>query len=150
MADIRQIIKQGDPVLRAKSVEVRRFNETLHNLLDDMAVTMMDADGVGLAAPQVGINKRIIVVRSETDQVLEFVNPVIKDAKGNHEDLEGCLSVPGIQGKVPRATKLTVEAQDRNGVPFTFKAEDFTARILQHEIDHLEGRLFIDIMTEEV
>ncbi|MEG1501470.1 MAG: peptide deformylase [Clostridiales bacterium] len=151
MANVRKIIIQGDSILREKSAEVRRFNESLHQLLDDMAITMEAANGVGLAAPQVGISKKAIVVRDEANNcTLEFVNPVLLSAKGMVEDIEGCLSVPDIQGMVPRSKKLTIAYQDRNGQAGEMKADGFLARIIQHEMDHLQGRLFIDIMTEEI
>ncbi len=150
MADVRQIIKEGDPILRQKSVEVRRFNERLHVLLDDMALTMAEAEGVGLAAPQVGISKRVIVVCDGDGETLEFINPVLLSAKGMVEEAEGCLSVPGVQGMVPRAEKIKIKAQDRDGQTFEQKAEGYLARVIQHEMDHLDGRLFIDIMTEEI
>lgn len=150
MADVRQIIKEGDPILRQKSVEVRRFNERLHVLLEDMALTMAEAEGVGLAAPQVGISKRVIVVCDGDGETLEFINPVLLSAKGMVEEAEGCLSVPGVQGMVPRAEKIKIKAQDRDGQTFEQKAEGYLARVIQHEMDHLDGRLFIDIMTEEI
>ena len=150
MADVRQIIKEGDPILRQKSMEVRRFNERLHVLLDDMALTMAVAEGVGLAAPQVGISKRVIVVCDGDGETMEFINPVLLSAKGMVEEAEGCLSVPGVQGMVPRAEKIKINAQDRNGQSFELKAEGYLARVIQHEMDHLDGRLFIDIMTEEI
>ncbi len=150
MADVRQIIKEGDPILRQKSMEVRRFNERLHVLLDDMALTMAVAEGVGLAAPQVGISKRVIVVCDGDGETMEFINPVLLSAKGMVEEAEGCLSVPGVQGMVPRAEKIKIKAQDRNGQSFELKAEGYLARVIQHEMDHLDGRLFIDIMTEEI
>ena len=150
MADVRQIIKEGDPILRHKSVEVRRFNERLHVLLEDMALTMAEAEGVGLAAPQVGISKRVIVVCDGDGETLEFINPVLLSAKGMVEEAEGCLSVPGVQGMVPRAEKIKIKAQDRDGQTFEQKAEGYLARVIQHEMDHLDGRLFIDIMTEEI
>ena len=115
-----------------------------------MALTMAEAEGVGLAAPQVGISKRVIVVCDGDGETLEFINPVLLSAKGMVEEAEGCLSVPGVQGMVPRAEKIKIKAQDRDGQTFEQKAEGYLARVIQHEMDHLDGRLFIDIMTEEI
>ena len=149
MAVLREIILTGDPILRQKAATVRRFGDNLAALLDDMALTMYAVKGVGLAAPQVGISKRIIVV-DDGDGLIEMVNPEIISSHGMEEDYESCLSIPGREGKVPRSASIKISAQDREGKPFTLKAKDLLARILQHEIDHLNGRLFIDIMTEEV
>lgn len=146
-----QIVCIGDPILREKAVEVRRFNENLHQLLDDMAETLYAADGVGLAAPQIGISKQVVVVDiGDEHGLIELINPKITAAEGVEEDIEGCLSVPGKSGVVKRAKKVTVEAQDRNGKPFTIKGEDLLARAFQHEIDHLKGILYVDIMEREV
>lgn len=151
MAAIRVIVKEGDSILRQKAATVRRFDERLGLLLDDMALTMKEEEGVGLAAPQIGISKCIIVVSEDGKKVYEFINPqIIEHSKEKVSDTEGCLSVPGVRGLVPRYKSLTVKAQDRFGEEFTMKASDFLARIIQHETDHLEGRLFIDIMTKEV
>ena len=148
MAATRTIVKIGDSVLREKAVQVRRFNDILHQLLEDMALTMHGEDGVGLAAPQVGISKRVVVV-DVGDGLYEFVNPVIIDASGSEIKEEGCLSVPDRTGFVERATYVKVEAQNRNGEPFTVEAEGMFARAIQHELDHLDGRLFIDILTKK-
>ncbi len=151
MANVRQITKVGDPILREKAVQVRRFNEALANLLDDMAHTMYKSEGIGLAAPQIGIGKQLIVVdEGEGEGLFEMVNPKIIYTEGNKSAIEYCLSVPGRGGRVDRATKITIEAQDRHGKVFDLEAEGSLARVFQHEIDHLQGILFIDIMTEEV
>lgn len=150
MADIRQITQVGDSILREKAVTVRRFDDKLGRLLEDMLMTMDAAKGIGLAAPQIGISKRIAVVRDGEEDVLELVNPVILTASGREEEEERCLSVPGRGGLVPRATKITLEFQDREGNTCRLKAKDYLARVIQHELDHLDGRLFIDIMTEEI
>ncbi len=151
MANTRTITKVGDPILREKAVQVRRFNETLANLLDDMAQTMYENEGIGLAAPQIGICKQLIVVdEGEGKGLFEMVNPKIISAEGNASAIEYCLSVPGRGGRVTRATSITVEAQDRYGKVFNVEAEGNLARVFQHEIDHLQGILFIDVMTEEV
>ena len=140
---IRQIRKDGDPELRKKADEVRRFSPHLHRLIDDMVDTMHEAEGVGLAAPQVGISKRVVVLRHE-DEVFEIVNPEITWAQGEDPDIEGCLSCPGVYGEVTRAAEVKVQGKDRNGKDFIIAGQDLLARVLQHEIDHLDGVLFLD------
>lgn len=140
---VRLIRKRGDSVLRKKAAEVSRFTPGLLQLLDDMAETLLEAEGAGLAAPQVGISKRVIVARDE-DRILELINPVIVFSKGNIIDIEGCLSLPGLWGEVPRAEYVQVTGLDRTGKEVRLEAQDFLARVLQHEIDHLEGILFVD------
>ena len=147
---LREIIKKGDPVLEKHCHPVTRFDQKLWDLLDDMRETLAQANGLGLAAPQVGISKRVIVVCDGDGETMEFINPVLLSAKGMVEEAEGCLSVPGVQCMVPRAEKIKIKAQDRNGQSFELKAEGYLARVIQHEMDHLDGRLFIDIMTEEI
>ena len=145
-----QIIKVGDPILREKAAEVRRFNKNLHDLLDGMLETLRSCgNGVGIAAPQVGVSKRVVVMEID-DEVYELVNPVIVSKKGRDVDIEGCLSVPNRHGKVTRAARVKVEAQDRFGNPYTLEAKNLVARCMQHECDHLDGVLFIDVMSEEV
>jgi peptide deformylase len=142
---IRTIVKHPDPILREKSAVVTKFNANLHKLLDDMADTMYDADGVGLAAPQVGVLKRVIVMDCG-DGLIEMVNPEIIAYKGEQFDYpEGCLSIPGLRGDVRRHKWIKLRAQDRHGNPFEMEAEDLLSRCAQHEIDHLNGVLFIDI-----
>lgn len=142
---IRTIVKHPDPVLREKAKEVTKFNANLHKLLDDMADTMYDADGVGLAAPQVGILKRVIVMDCG-DGLIEVVNPEIIDFAGEQFDYpEGCLSIPGLRGDVRRHKWVKLRGQDRNGNVFEMEAEDLLSRCSQHEIDHLNGVLFIDV-----
>ncbi|MBQ6808499.1 MAG: peptide deformylase [Firmicutes bacterium] len=150
MAEIREIITEEDPLLHQEAMEVRRFNSSLHSLLDDMKVTMYKANGVGLAAPQVGISKRVIVVDDGENGFFEMVNPVITQRDGSAIATEYCLSVPDRGGRVQRSTKIKVKAQDRFGNPFQLSASGMLARIFQHEIDHLEGKLFTDVMLEEV
>ena len=151
MADVRKIITEEDPLLRQEAVEVKRFNPVLHKLLDDMKETMYEVGGVGLAAPQIGISKRILVMDDrEEEGYCEMVNPLIISAQGTEEGVEYCLSVLGRGGKVIRATDITIQAQDRFGQLFTLNTQGYRARVFQHEIDHLHGRLFLDIMTEEV
>jgi len=142
---IRTIVKHPDPILREKAVPVSKFNANLHKLLDDMADTMYDADGVGLAAPQIGILKRVIVMDCG-DGLIEVVNPEIIDFRGEQFDYpEGCLSIPGLRGDVRRHKWVKLRGQDRNGNVFELEAEDLLARCAQHEIDHLNGVLFIDV-----
>lgn len=146
---IRLIVKDPDPVLRERAKEVSKFNANLHKLLKDMAETMYDAEGVGLAAPQVGILKRVIVVDvGEETGLIEMVNPKIVEREGEQLGPEGCLSIPGISGDVRRAQRVKVKGLDRDGKPFEVEATDFMARAFQHEIDHLNGVLFTDIAEE--
>lgn len=145
---IRTIIKDGNSFLRKKSRQVTVFDKRLHVLLDDMAETMHKAMGVGLAAVQVGVLRRAVVVDVGEDLV-ELVNPVIIEASEEPQfDAEGCLSFPGEYGMVERPMRVKVQAQDRNGDLFTVEGEGLKARAFCHEIDHLEGVLFIDHATE--
>ncbi|WP_066638760.1 peptide deformylase [Desulfolucanica intricata] len=138
-----KIVEIGDSVLREKSVPVRNITPNIHKLLDNMAETMYDAKGVGLAAPQVGVLKRVIVVDAG-EGLIELINPVIVKASGQDIDTEGCLSVPGVLGDVPRAAKIVVKGLDRNGQEVQYRARGYMARAFQHEMDHLDGILFID------
>ncbi|TYP59999.1 peptide deformylase [Thermosediminibacter litoriperuensis] len=140
---IRNIRRYGDEVLRKKSKKVTVFDEKLKQLLADMTETMRHANGVGLAAPQVGILKRIIVV-DVGEGLIELVNPEIIDEEGEVVEIEGCLSIPGITGEVPRPQKVRVRAQNPEGKFVEIEGEDLLARALCHEIDHLDGILFID------
>lgn len=143
---IRMIVKHPDSVLREQANPVTKFNSNLHRLLDDMAATMYDADGVGLAGPQVGILKRVIVIDVGDDNgLIELVNPEVVDSSGEQFGPEGCLSIPGLQGDVLRANQVKVRAQDRNGDFFELEGEELLARAFLHEIDHLNGVLFIDL-----
>ena len=142
---LRNIFKEGESVLRRVAREVTMFDNRLHVLIDDMWETMYKADGVGLAAPQVGIAKRVAVVDIGDGEKLELVNPVISKRKGEQVGLEGCLSIDSSKnGNVIRPMSLVVNALDRNGNPFEYKAEGFKARAICHECDHLDGILFID------
>jgi len=146
---IRLIVKDPDPVLRERAMEVTKFNANLHKLLRDMAETMYDAKGVGLAAPQIGILKRVIVVDvGDEHGLIEMVNPEIVEREGEQIGPEGCLSIPGLNGIVRRAQRVVVKGQDRDGNPFTVEAEGYLARAFQHEVDHLNGVLFTDIADE--
>lgn len=141
---IRFLRTEGDQVLRKAAMPVKRFDATLERLINDMAASMYHYEGIGLAAPQIGISKQIVVVDAADSGLLALVNPVIKTADGEELGLEGCLSVPNTLGEVPRATEVTVTAQDQCGNEIEIVAEGLLARVLQHEIDHLHGVLFID------
>lgn len=138
---IRNIVTEGDPVLAKVCKPVTEFNEKLWSLLDDMAETMRKADGVGLAAPQVGVLRRLFVM-DVGDGLIEAINPEIIDAKGKQEETEGCLSCPGEYGVTTRPRTVKLKAQDRNGKWFIIKADDLKARCICHENDHLDGILF--------
>lgn len=140
---LRNIVKDGDPILRKKCREVTEFNERLNVLLDDMRETLVLANGAGLAAPQVGVLKRVAIV-SVDDAFYELINPEIIETAGEEISPEGCLSLPGICGTVNRPYKVTVRAQDRFGKTFTARGEGLLARAFCHEIDHLDGILFED------
>lgn len=142
---IRNIRKKGDEVLRKKSKPVDKVNDRTLTLIEDMIDTMYEADGVGLAAPQVGILKRIFVVDvydGEGPRV--FINPEILETKGNQLGEEGCLSAPGEFGDVDRPNYVKVKALNENGEEFILEAEEFLARAVCHEYDHLEGVIFLD------
>jgi len=140
---VRKIVLLGDPILRQKAKRVTRFDESIQQLIDDMIETMRDAPGAGLAAPQVGVPLRIAVIEVE-DVVTVVCNPEIVEMEGEYEPEEGCLSVPGYVANVKRAFKVVVKAKNRRGKEIKIKAEDLLAHVLQHEIDHLDGILFID------
>ena len=148
----RLIVQVPDPILAKKCREVDKFDERLWTLLDDMKDTLFDANGAGLAAPQVAVLKRVALVDTE-DGFYELINPVIKSIKGEQTGLEGCLSVKGKYGTVTRANDVTVIAQDRYGKKHTYKVSGFTARAFQHEIDHLDGIVYTskctDLMDDE-
>ena len=150
---LRKIVLQGDECLTKVCRPVTDFNSRLHTLLDDMTETLLDSGGVGLAAPQVGILRRVCVVQNEDDEVIELINPEIIYTEGAQTGLEGCLSVPGKYGIVTRPEVVRVRAQDRNGDFFEVEDSDLTARCFCHEIEHLDGHLFVEhtdhLMTEE-
>ncbi|MGI5984246.1 MAG: peptide deformylase [Clostridiales bacterium] len=145
---IRNIVKKGDSVLEKHSRPVTEFNGRLHTLLDDMTETLIDSGGVGLAAPQVGVLRRVVLVietnvpDGKEEQVIELINPEIIEQEGEQTGPEGCLSFPGKYGIVTRPNRVKVRAQDRNGNFFEIEGEALTARCFCHEIDHLEGILF--------
>lgn len=140
------IIKKGDETLRKVCRPVTAITPRIITLLDDMKETLLDAEGVGLAAPQVGILRRIALVidTNDGDRIYELINPEIIEREGEQEEMEGCLSVPGEWGITRRPMKVTVKAMDRDGNEFTVTGEGLTARCFCHEIDHLDGKLFTD------
>lgn len=145
---LRTIITEGDPVLNKVCRPVEKFDERLHVLLDDMKETLAVSNGVGLAAPQVGILRRVALVMDDEENVIELVNPTIIHEEGEQTGLEGCLSVPGKYGVVTRPMKVTVRAQDRNGNVFEVSGEELTARCFCHELAHLDGHLFVELADE--
>lgn len=148
---IRNILTYPNPVLRQKAKKVTKFDKELKKLAEDMGETMYDAPGIGLAANQIGVLQQIIVVDvTEPDDEKKFaayVNPVISEGEGSDVDEEGCLSVIDYTSQVKRFKKIKVTAQDIDGNPMEFEAEDRLARIFQHEVDHLHGKLFIDLIS---
>ncbi len=150
--EIVTIWEEDSEILREPAKRVRTFDRRLHQLLDNMVETMREGQGVGLAAPQIGLNQRIFVIEypedpelpEETMQRFELINAEIVKAKGSEIGQEGCLSLPGLAADVERATYVLVKAQDRNGKSRRIKAYDWLARIFQHEIDHLNGVLMVD------
>lgn len=149
---LRKILTDKDPALHKVCRPVEKFDRKLHKLLDDMVETMLDADGVGLAAPQVGILRRVVVVDTG-EGILELVNPTILETDGEQTGAEGCLSVPGRYGLVKRPYYAKVRAQDRNGDWFEVEGEELIGRCFCHELDHLDGIVYTDVMerflTEE-
>jgi peptide deformylase len=158
---VREIIYPDNPTLRKKARKVVAFDKELHTLLDDMAETMMAASGVGLAAPQVAVSQRAIVVRLPDDEksveeygdqagvLYQVVNPeIVKASREMVEGLEACLSIPGYSGRVERHAALTIRGQDQNGKAIRLKVNGWLARVFQHEIDHLDGILYIDRASE--
>ena len=143
---VYQILTEPDQALRTQSKPVKNINDGVRRVLDNMRETMYAFDGVGLAAIQIGVPKRMIVV-DPGDNFVELINPVIISKDGEKKASEGCLSVTGKVGLVNRALKITVKALNREGEEFTPEAEDLFARVLQHEIDHLDGILFVDLAT---
>lgn len=145
---IRMIRIGNDPVLRQKAKEVQAITPVIEKLLNDMAETMYDAEGIGLAANQVGVLKRVVVIDigQGGPGLIEMVNPEILESSGSQYGAEGCLSLPGLSGKVARAQHVKVRALNRQGEAFELEASDLLARCIQHEIDHLDGILFTDYL----
>lgn len=140
---IRNIRKYGDELLRKKSRKIEKIDDRILTLLEDMAETMYSAEGVGLAAPQVGILKRVVVI-DVGEGLIKLINPEIIETEGSQKDVEGCLSVPGEQGEVERPYKVKVKALNEKGEEIVLEGEELLARALCHEIDHLDGVLFVD------
>ncbi|NMA08829.1 MAG: peptide deformylase [Clostridiales bacterium] len=140
----RNIVQRGDPSLLKRAREVTECDARLATLLDDMLATLHKSGGVGLAAPQVGVLRRVVIIEPPEQPPLELVNPEIIESEGSEEGQEGCLSVPNVWGIVARPTKVTCRAQTREGKHFTFSATGYAARIVCHETDHLDGILFTD------
>ncbi len=158
---IRPIIGLDNPILRRKANRVTDFGANFQKLVDDMVETMLDAPGVGLAAPQVAVSQRVITVRLPDDEdarkefgdlagvLFVVANPeIVKVSRDMVEGIEACLSIPGYYGQVDRHESIVVKGLDRYGKPFRIKAKDWLARVFQHEIDHLDGKLYIDIATK--
>ena len=145
-----KIVKEGDPLLRKISRPVTEITPRILTLLDDMAETMRAADGVGLAAVQVGVLRRVVVIETEAGKLIELINPRIIESEGEQEEAEGCLSIPGVCGTVRRPGFVKVRAQDRNGNHFEVGGEGLCARAFCHEIDHLNGVLFTDKVIDYI
>jgi peptide deformylase len=144
------LLHYPDPRLHTVASPVTRVDDAIRRLIDDMAETMYGAPGIGLAATQVNVHKRVIVVDTSenADQLLALINPVLLSQEGQAEREEGCLSVPGIYDKVTRADRIVVEALDRQGERFTLAAEGLLATCIQHEMDHLEGKVFVEYLSQ--
>ena len=147
---IRAIRVMGDGVLNKKCKEVKSVNDRTQILIDDMIDTMREANGVGLAAPQVGVLKRIVVIEIEPENVYVLINPVILEQDGEQEGYEGCLSVPGKSGIVKRPNHVVVKAFDRDMNEYTLEGEGLMARAICHECAHLEGELYVDLVEGEL
>lgn len=145
---IRTILTEEDPILHKRCHAVTQFDEKLWDLLDDMKETLAKANGVGLAAPQVGILRRVVLVVNDEGTVLELVNPEILDQKGEQDGLEGCLSIPGKFGYVKRPMWVKVRAQNRNGAWVEYEGEELTARCFCHELAHLDGHLYSELADQ--
>ena len=144
------ILEYPDPRLRTKAVPVAVVDDAVRQLIDDLLETMYAAKGIGLAASQVDVHRRILVldISDSRDQPMAFINPEIVEAEGSAPGEEGCLSLPGIYDKLERAARIRVRALDRNGEPYELDAEGMLAVCIQHEVDHLEGKLFVDYLSE--
>ncbi len=141
---LRNIVKEGDPILRKKCRPVDEVTDRIRILLDDMVETMRQAEGVGLAAPQVGVMRRLFVIQPEPDKTYEFINPEILESEGEQEFTEGCLSVPGYIGEVIRPTHIRVRAMNRDNEMFEMELDGLGAVAFCHENDHLDGILYVD------
>lgn len=147
---LREVRKLGDEILRKKSRKIECVDGKIKILLEDMVETMHHEDGVGLAAPQVGVLKRAVVIDGGEGEIIKLINPVITAVEGKQSDEEGCLSLPGRSGIVARPQKVTVKALNENGEEIIITGEDLIARAFCHEIDHLDGILFIDKVEKKL
>jgi len=138
----KKIIQKGDSILTKKCHPVTLFDKKLHTLLNDLKETLLSVGGAGLAAPQIGILRRVAIVLDDNDQMIELINPELIETSGEQEGLEGCLSLPGMWGFVTRPMNATVCAQDRNGNTFTVSGSGIVARCFCHELEHLDGHMF--------
>ncbi len=145
---VYQIVEVPNPILKARAKEVAKINAGVLRVLDNMRDTLYAADGVGLAAPQIGVSKRMVVIDIDGESYMELINPEIIEREGEQYGPEACLSVPGMQGKVRRSKRVTVKALNRNGEEYTVTGEDLLARAFQHEIDHLNGIIYTDLAEE--
>lgn len=143
-----KIRKIGDPILRMTAKPVTEINDRIKTLLDDMAETMRDADGCGLAGNQVGVLRRIVVIETPESGLIELINPEIIEKSGEQVAIEGCLSVPNKQGYTHRPMNVTVRALNREGKTVEYKGTDLLARAFCHELDHLDGKLYVDIAED--
>lgn len=139
----------SDPVLRQKAKRVSRIDKSIQRLIDDMLETMQQANGVGLAAPQVGVSLRVAVLQMPDEEPMAIINPEIVKRDGEQEVTEGCLSIPGYFGELKRSASVTVKGRDRQGKAIRIKATDLMAEVLEHEIDHLDGTLYIDHLESQ-
>ena len=147
---VLNIVKEGDPILRKTSRPVEEITPRILTLLDDMVETMHAAKGCGLAAVQVGVLRRLVVIEDEEGKLYELINPRIVARAGTQEESEGCLSIPGVFGKTHRPRAVTVRALDRNGNEVEYSGKDLLARAFCHELDHLDGKLFTDVVVGEL
>jgi len=141
---LRKILVRGDRALNKPCRPVEKFDRKLHFLLDDLRETLADAGGAGLAAPQIGILRRAVIILDEDEKMVELVNPELVEVSGEQTGWEGCLSVPGLYGQVTRPNKAKVRAQNRNGMLFEIEGEELVARCLCHELEHLDGHLYVE------
>ncbi|MBQ6900169.1 MAG: peptide deformylase [Firmicutes bacterium] len=144
---IRNVVVEGDEILRKKCREVTEVNDRIRQTMEDMLETMRDSMGVGIAAPQVGIMRRMFIAEPEPGRVYYMINPVMLEQSGSQIDNEGCLSVPGMMGEVERPDYIKIEALDLDGNKQVYEFHDFDARVMCHEYDHLDGILYIDKAT---
>lgn len=145
---IRTILTREDPILSKKCHAVTKFDEKLWELLEDMKETLTKSNGVGLAAPQIGIVRRVVIVVNDEGEMLELINPEIIETSGEQDGLEGCLSVPGYYGFVERPMYVKVRCQNRHGEWVEYEGEELTARCFCHELDHLDGHLYTELADE--